>query len=248
MIKDYSVYELSDKEKILFYLVGYICIFSASYLFYHSLIISAIAGVAVHFAVPYIKKYLAVKRMDTLRMQFKDMLYSLSASVAAGRQMEEAIVEAEENLSVMYGEKEPIMKELKYMKINITENKESDKLLLKDFACRSKIEDIEDFVQVYITCRNMGGDLEKIIGHTTEILTDKMSIEREIRAITSQKKTEGRIRSMMPLVMLLMLNIFSYSYIEPLYSTFAGRLIMSGALAAMVFGIYLMEKISDIEI
>ncbi|MFQ7110232.1 MAG: type II secretion system F family protein [Anaerovoracaceae bacterium] len=181
-------------------------------------------------------------------MQFKDMLYSLSASVAAGRQMEEAIVEAEENLSVMYGEKEPIMKELKYMKINITENKESDKLLLKDFACRSKIEDIEDFVQVYITCRNMGGDLEKIIGHTTEILTDKMSIEREIRAITSQKKTEGRIISMMPLVMLLMLNIFSYSYIEPLYSTFAGRLIMSGALAAMVFGIYLMEKISDIEI
>ena len=94
----------------------------------------------------------------------------------------------------------------------------------------------------------MGGDLEKIIGHTTEILTDKMSIEREIRAITSKKKKEGRIISMMPLVMLLMLNIFSYSYIEPLYSTFAGRLIMSGALAAMVFGIYLMEKISDIEI
>ena len=55
MIKDYSVYELSDKEKILFYLVGYICIFSASYLFYHSLIISAIAGVAVHFAVLYQK-------------------------------------------------------------------------------------------------------------------------------------------------------------------------------------------------
>ncbi len=248
MIKDYSVYELSGKEKILFYSVGYVCIFTATYLFYHSMAISAVSGAAVHFALPYIRKHLAVKRRNKLRMQFKDMLYSLSASVAAGRQMEEAIVEAEENLSMMYEESEPIMKELRYMKINITENKESDKILLKDFACRSKIEDIEDFVQVYITCRNMGGDIEKIIGHTTEILTDKMSIEREIQAVTAQKKTEGRIISAMPLIMLLMLNIFSYSYIEPLYVTPAGRLIMSGALAAMVFGIYLMEKISDIEV
>ena len=176
------------------------------------------------------------------------MLYSLSASVAAGRQMEEAIVEAEENLSVMYGEKEPIMKELKYMKINITENKESDKLLLKDFACRSKIEDIEDFVQVYITCRNMGGDLEKIIGHTTEILTDKMSIEREIRAITSQKKTEGKRWLFSVLLFFLPLFIFLIYTKAPFILLYRGRPIMSGGLAAMVFGIYLMEKISDIEI
>ena len=186
--------------------------------------------------------------MNLLNIQFKDMLYSLSASIAAGRQMEEALVEAEENLSVMYGSDEPIMVELRYMRINIVENKESDKQLLKDFAFRSKIEDIDNFVQVYITCRNMGGDLEKIIGHTTEILTDKMSIDREIKAITAQKKTEGRIISVMPAIMLFMMNIFSYSYIAPLYETLGGRIIMTGALAAMAFGIYLMEKISDIEI
>lgn len=248
MIKNYSVYELSNREKFLFYLIGYMSVFSVMFLFYHSILISAVSGLAVHFIIPYIKRYLAAKRMDVLKTQFKDMLYSFSASVAAGRQMEEAIIEAEENLTVMYGDDEPIMKELKYMKINITENKESDKLLLKDFAFRSKIEDIENFVQVYITCRNMGGNIEKIIGHTTEIITDKMSIEREIRAITSQKKTEGRIISLMPLAMLLMLNIFSYSYIEPLYVTVAGRCIMSGGLAAMILGVYLMEKISDVQI
>ena len=134
------------------------------------------------------------------------------------------------------------------MKINIVENKESDKLLLKDFAFRSKSEDIDNFVQVYITCRNMGGDLEKIIRHTTEILTDKMSIDREIKVITSQKKTEGRIISAMPVIMLLMMNIFSYSYISPLYETAAGRIIMTGALCLMIWGIYLMEKFSEIEI
>lgn len=248
MIRDYSVYEMSTKEKFFFYAGGYCCIFIVFYLFYHNWIISTLSGVLIIRGKTYIEARLADKRMNTLNIQFKDMLYSLSASVAAGRQMEEALVEAEENLSMLYGNDEPIMTELKHMRISIVENKESGKLLLKDFAFRSKNEDINSFSQVFATCRDMGGDLEKIIGHTTEILTDKINIEREIKAITSQKKTEGRIISLMPLLMLLFLNIFSYSYIYPLYSTFVGRLIMTGALAATFYGIYLMEKISNIRI
>lgn len=248
MIKDYSIYELSKKERLIFYLVGYGCIFGVVYLFYHSVLLAVPSGVLIHWIMPYICRYLAGRRMNVLNMQFKDMLYSLSASVAAGRQMEEALIEAEENLSSMYDKQEPIMRELRHMRISIVENKESDKLLLKDFAFRSKSEDIHNFVQVYTTCRNMGGNLERIIGHTVEILTDKMTIDREIRTITSQKKTEGRIISAMPIVMLLLLNIFSYSYILPLYETAAGRIIMTGALAAMCYGVYLMEKISEIRI
>lgn len=248
MIKDYSVYELSRKEKIIFYLGGYICIFIVVYLFFHSLLLSGLSFALMFYFSPFINKYLVQKRMDSLNMQFKDMLYSLASSVAAGRQMEQAIIEAEENLSNLYDRNEPIMMELRYMKKSITENKESSKFLLKDFAKRSKNEDINNFVQVYVTCRDMGGNLEKIIEHTTEILTDKINIDREIKAITAQKKTEARIISMMPIAMLLALNIASYSYISPLYETAAGRFIMAGALAATIYGMYLMEKISDIKI
>ncbi|MDO4392811.1 MAG: hypothetical protein Q4C80_00145 [Bacillota bacterium] len=191
---------------------------------------------------------MARRRKAKLNSQFKDLLYSLSASAASGRQMAEGLVEAEEALSMIYDENEPIMIELKHMKVNIVENKESDKVLLQDLAMRSHIEDIDNFVQVYITCRSMGGNLEKIIGHTTDVLTDKMNIEREIRVLTNQRKTEGRIISMMPMAMLLVMNVVSYSYIEPLYNTWTGRLIMTGALVTMGAGMYLMEKISSIEV
>ena len=147
------------------------------------------------------------QRMNRIQQQFRDMLYSLSASIAAGRQMDEAITEAEENLAVLYSSSDLIMKELQYMRVNIKENKESDKLLLKDFAFRSKSEDINNFVQVYITCRSMGGNMEKVIEHTTEILTDKMTIEREIKTVTAQKKLEGRIISVMPLLMLILMKM-----------------------------------------
>ena len=248
MIRDYSKYDLSKREKCLLYSAGYMCIFSVVYLFYHNLIISALSGLIVRFLRPIAEEVLARRRKATLEIQFKDMLYSLSSSIVAGRQMAEAIIEANNTLQIMYGEDEPIMTELRHMKANIEGNKESDKVLLQDFAVRSHSEDIDNFVQVYVTCRNMGGNLEGIIGHTAGVITDKMNIEKEIRVITNQKKLEGRVVALMPIAMLLVMNILAYSYIEPLYSTIIGRLIMTGALITIASGVYIMEKMSRIEV
>lgn len=248
MILNYSEYSLSEREKILFYCLGYAAAFCLVFLFYHSIILSALCGFLIIRIRPLYEKYLADKRLSRLSRQFRDLLYSLSASVSSGRQMPEALIEAADNLSVMYTDDEPIMMELAAMKRGMLENNESDRTLLADFARRTGSEDIGNFVQVYITCRSMGGDLEKIITRTSDILADKMNIEREIRAITAQKKLEGRLIAIMPAAMLLMLNLLSPSYIAPLYSGLAGRLIMTGCLAAICWGVYMMEKISDIEI
>ena len=180
------------------------------FLFYHSLILSALCGFLVIRMKPYYASWRAQQRRRKLQHQFKDMLYSLSASFTAGRQMPEALVEAADTLSAMYGPEEPIMMELAHMKRCILENNESDSELLTDFAARSGCEDISNFVQVYIICRNTGGDLEKNISRTVSILTDKMNIEREIQSLTSQKKFEGRLIALMPLAMLVILNLLSF--------------------------------------
>lgn len=248
MIYDYSKYEMNNREIIVFYIIGYCSIAFTVFLFYHSLVLSLLSGILVKFARPLYEEFMVKRRMQELAVQFKDMLYCISASIAAGRQMQEALIETEENMSVMYQEDTPIMGELSHMRKCILENNESDKVLLEDFAKRTKSEDINNFVQVYATCRNMGGDLEKIISRASGILTDKMNIEREIKALTAQKKLEGRMIALMPLAMLLCLNMVSQSYISPLYHTITGRLIMTACLGATVCGILLMEKISEIEL
>ncbi len=248
MISDYSRYDFSEREKLIFYGAGYACVFCAVYLFYHSFAAAAVSGVLVRFVRPAAEDMMAGRRKARLESQFKDLLYSLSASVSAGRQMAQAIVEAEDDLKLMYDETEPIMMELGHMRVNIVENKESDKVLLQDLAVRSHSEDINNFVQVYITCRNKGGDLESIIGHAAGVITDKMNIEKEIKVITSQKKTEGRIVAIMPFVMLAIMNVFSYSYISPLYETLIGRIVMTAAFITVCIGIYMMERLSHIEV
>jgi len=248
MIRDYSIYEMTDRERTLFFSAGYLAAAALMFLFYRSLILSAACGFLIVKLKPYYSSYRAKERIQKLNIQFKDMLYSLSSSIAAGRQMPQALVEAADSLAVMYGPKEPIMMELNHMKRCIIENNESDRELLADFARRSCCEDINNFVQVYIICRNMGGDLEKIIARTSAILTDKMNIEREIKALTAQKKFEGRLIALMPVAMLVILNLLSPSYIVPLYSGLPGRLIMTGCLGAGLWGLMMMERLSNVDI
>ena len=44
MIKDYTKYELTGREKRIFYFAGYGTVFLVVYLFYHSILLSAVSG------------------------------------------------------------------------------------------------------------------------------------------------------------------------------------------------------------
>lgn len=245
---DYLKYRLSKKETITFLVAGYMVTFTVLFLFYHSVIFSLAGGILPYFALGTYSQWKAEKRRTLLTTQFKDLLYSLSASIAANIQISEALGNGLESLRMLYDESTPLISELKYMVKNISENRESDIRILLDFAKRSHCEDINNFVQVYMTCRTMGGNLEKVIKSTTEIIVDKINIESEIRTLTAQKKFEGKIISLMPFAILLFLNLVSPDYLEPLYTTLTGRVVMTAALCGLVLAFFMTERMTDIEV
>ncbi len=245
---DYSKYELSVKEKYSYIFIGYICIFVLFYLFYHSMFFSFVSGFIICLFIYPFSCRKAEKRRGLLITQFKDMLYSLSSYVAANMQITEALEGSLESLRAIYGDGTPLVQELEYMVRNIKENKESEIRLLQDFADRSRCEDIENFVQVYVSCIITGGDLEKVMKNTIEILMDKMTIEREIRTLTAQKKLEGNIITAMPVLVIMFLNIFSPDYLEPLYTTFSGRLLMTGSITGLAAAHLMIHRLTSIEV
>lgn len=246
MKTDYRQYELSTKEKVNFLAAGYVGVFTVLYLFYHSIVFSMAGGLLPYLFLHRYSNVLAEKRRALLTTQFKDLLYSLSASIAANLKISEALEDGMEHVRVMYSDDAPMVVELKHMVKGISENRESDIRLLLDFAERSGCEDINNFAQVYMTCRTMGGDLEKALKSTTDILVDKMNIEREIKTLTAQKKFEGKIISTIPLIVVLFLNLCSPDYLMPLYVTVMGRLVMTMALAGMIIAFYMMERLTSI--
>jgi tight adherence protein B len=244
---DYRDYTMSARDTRRYYIVACLGASALGMLFYHNLAMAALLALAAVPCKRYYRAYLAARRRLALSVQFKDLLASLSSSFMTGRQMTEALAEAEKNLAIMYEEDAPIMRELGLITRRLTAGRESEREVLFDFAARSASEDIEGFVDVYFTCLTTGGDTIRAVRRASELIMDKLTIRNEIAALTSQKRFEAKILAVLPPLMLAFLSLSSPDYIAPLYGTPAGALVMTMCLAVMGAAFYWSTRITDIE-
>lgn len=249
MKDNYDTYVLNKKETIDYYFFAIIAVMILLYIFYNSLIFSLIISPVIASLLK--KKYAEYrnnKRKDLLKSQFIELLQSLSSSISAGRQMGEALEEGLAAISSSYPLESPLIKELKFMVKSIKESREGEVPLLRSFAKRAKITDITSFVDVYSICRETGGDMEKAIGKTSQVLLEKLSIEKDMKVLSAQKKFESKLISLMPIIVIVFLRITSPSYVEPLYSTLSGRMVITLSLLGIAYAYYLTEKITRVTI
>ena len=244
----YDCYQLIGKERICFYVVAGVFLAGVGYLFYKSVVISLLFAALAYPARRSYCRYLVAKRRRELSYQFRDLLYSLSASFATGRQMQEALEEAEESLRLIYHEGDSICIELSYMVKRMRESKESEEELLWDFASRSHIAEIQSFVDIYSICRKTGGNMERVVMKTVNVLLDKIDIQREIHMLTAQKRIEAYLLTAIPFVVILFLQTVSPNYLSVMYETIAGRSLMSLALGGILCSYLWSMKLTQIEI
>lgn len=245
---DYSKYELSkpEKEKLLIGLVVTTTVVGV--IFYNSIFFAVATVFLFRPAQKVMERFLAKKRLNELRLQFKDFLYSLSSSLATGRHMEESLEEARKELLTMYKADDHIIRETEYMLHSIKDAGEPDIVALEDLAARARVEDIDIFVQVYRACRETGGDMISAVNKSAAVIGEKITIENEIQVMSSQKKFEGKIITAMPVGIILFLKVMSPDYLSIMYQSLAGRLMMTAALAATIGAYALIERITDIEV
>jgi len=242
---NYDTYTLNKKELFKYYSISLSAAFAVSYVFYDNIVFSILLSLILTCILKkHYMTYLKNKRREFLKNQFIELLQSLSASISAGRQMGEALAEGLSVMKSSYSSDSPLVIELEFMVKSIKESREEEEQLLKNFAKRVKVTDISSFVEVYAICRETGGDMEKAIVKTSQIIMEKLSIEKEMKVLSAQKKFEGKLISIMPILVIIFLRVTSPSYLEPLYSTLAGKIIMSFSVIGMGYAYYLTEKIT----
>lgn len=231
-----------------YYIFGYALIALTLQIFYGAWYFSAAGGLAIAFTGSWYKTHLEEKRRQALSISFMDFLYALSASFATGRPLEEAVQEARMSLSALYPSDAPMLLELDLMLRCLSEGRESESKVLWSFAGRCGVPEILEFVEVYLVCREAGGDLTRVVSDATRILVEKMNVEKEIRVLTAQKRLEGQLISVMPAIVILFMKWTSPEYLEPLYTTNAGRVVMTAALAGIAAAYRITQVITRIEV
>lgn len=164
--------------------------------------------------------------------------------IRSGRSAEGMIEALSEDLDPLMF---PFMyQEIRYMKKGI-ENHQNVESLFMDLGNRSGSTDIQDFAGILSAGKRTRGNLQEIMQHSIRILEEKMEVQEEMEVLLSGKKLEQTILNLTPFLLLLVLYVMNPGYLEPLYSTVSGQLMMLVCIVLMFISFYWSSRIMRIE-
>lgn len=245
---NYNTYIMSKKEKLQWSLIGMAIVFVAGYIFYQHIIWSLVFSlIGLKFA-EIKRKDIIEKRKQKLLMQFKEALYVISTSLSAGRSVENAFIDAKNDLEKIFdfGKENYIIDELTYITRRIQMNQTIEEAL-EDFADRSGLEDIRTFANVFIACKSTGGNLKSVTEMTSRIIGEKITTKQDIATLISGKKFEANMLAFIPFGIVLFLKISAPDFIASLY-TLQGRMLATVALLVIGISVLWGRKIMNIEV
>lgn len=187
------------------------------------------------------------EKRQRLRNEFREAILSVAANLRTGYAVENAFHETLEEMRMLYGEKTEIYREV-YKIVQGLANRISIETLMGQFAKRAKLAEVQEFADIFAIAKRSGGNLPEIIYETAGIIGEKIEVEKEIEVLTAAKRLEKNVMSAIPFGIVLYVNTASTGYFDVLYTTAAGRAVMT-----VCFGIYgtaylLGGKITEIQV
>lgn len=193
------------------------------------------------------KKKINVKKMRVLELQFKDMLISVSDAMSTGYSIENAIRESYRDLLPVYGYDSDICKELRLMISRLKLNVRVE-IIFSDFANRTKLKNVKMFCQVFSVAKKTGGNITEVIKSVTDDIVLKESVKEEINVAINSKKLEQKVMTVIPMFLIVYVSIASPGFLDVMYQSYMGRVVMTVCLICYLGAYLWSEKITDIKV
>lgn len=244
---DYRRYHYKKEEFFKYLFKGFLISSIIAYLFYQSVVAILLFSPFAFLYVNRKKKQLIEERKWQLNLQFREGILALSAALNAGYSIENAFLEANKDLRLMYPEGSDLIQEFESISYQLRMNKNVEEVLL-DLADRSDVEDILQFAEIFQTAKRTGGDIMNIIYKTSRNIGDKIEIKREIQTLITAKRFEANIMNLIPLGIIIYLWMTSPGFLEPMYHNLLGVVVMTVALLGYIIAYLMAQKIMKIEL
>lgn len=244
---NYEAYHLSFAEWAMSEAAGTLLTGLTAYVFFRSMRAFAVLF-PLSLGCPLImKKVLRRKRLERLSAEFREGIRILSSSLSAGYSVENAFRLSVEELKAVYGRESLIVREFSYIVSQIGLNRPVEELLA-DFGRRSGLEDVRNFAEVFRLAKRSGGRLGAIMDDTAGIIRDRMQVQEDIRASTASRRLEQKIMSMLPFGIVLYVDVTSPGFFDIMYTTAAGRAVMTVCLVCYLAAAAAAWRILAIEV
>lgn len=226
---------------------GIVIVCVAAYIFYENILMAFILSPYVYLHYKQRKKERAKKDNNEFCKKFRDGIMSVSFALNVGYSIENAFIQAVEELELIYGRDSDITIKFRYIVVRLGQNENIEDIFM-DFAEESKVEDIIYFAEIFRYAKRSGGDLISIIRNTTQIIQQKEEVLSEIDTIISGKRMEQRVMSIIPAAIVVYLKLTAAEFIQPLYGNVYGAVIMTVCLIVYVIADMWAKRIVNIEV
>lgn len=121
-------------------------------------------------------------------------------------------------------------------------------LALSHILDRTGNYDLELVISAVQTQLSIGGNLAEIMDNISGMIRERVRLAGEIAAATAEGRMSAGILGGMPFAMAFLINVVSPGYINPLFSSTFGLILLAGAGGMMLTGILIIKKMLEIDI
>lgn len=215
--------------------------YAIAYFMFPAALLDALAGVGAVF-VPYL--YLKRKRSARLiafNNGLPDAIDLMARALRAGHSLSSAIEVLSEQAI------EPVAVEF-----HAVFRQQNFGLPLRDallqMAERVPSKDLQFMVTAMLVQKETGGNLTEILDRTAYVIRDRIRIEGEVRVKTAQGRLTGWILSLLPVILLALLNMIDPGYSHVLLHDPMGQKLLYLGAGLIVIGTFAIRKIVNIEV
>ena len=89
-----------------------------------------------------------------------------------------------------------------------------------------------------------GGNLADTVQRLASVIRERLALSRRVRVLTAQTQMSKQVLLALPVLLFGLLNVINPEYIDPMYSTPAGQLMLSIAVGGLLVGSWVMSKMA----
>lgn len=119
---------------------------------------------------------------------------------------------------------------------------------LDNLSRRAQSADLELVVTAIQIQRQIGGNLAEVLDRIQGTVRDRVRLQGEVRALTAQGRLSSMIVGLMPVGLLGIMLVLSPGFVNPLFSTSIGHVILVFAGVLEIVGFVLLRRIVRIEV
>lgn len=223
------------------YGIGPIVCGVVAFFFVHNLLITLLV-VAASVVLPDLWLKLSKElRKRKFQNQLLDVLFLLSSSLRAGLSLTQALETIEAEMSPPASQEFGLM--IKAHRLGRPLD-EAFKILNDRMAC----EELNLITTAMLVARETGGDVTRIINEVIGTIREKKKLTDKLRTLTLQGKLQAYIMSLLPLMFASFIGTFNKNYFDLMLNDPLGNMMLMAAIGLWIGGMFLLFKLSRVEI